>query len=364
MAGRLFLRVKRPHAPLLPSNVVIGCAFLRDAGAAADVVRAALSYGVTDFDVAPLYGGGRMERYLGAGIAALDSAADRDRVRVFTKVGRLLTDDDGGGGGGGGVENDYTAAGLARSLRASERRLGPAGAARISGLKIHDPNDSLSRPPGLDEVGVALGEGGICDALIALRDRGGGGGGGGGGRVIASVGIGMNTNVEKTETAGGVVALPPSLSEGTPAEVVRMLKGKPRGSYDEALLAGGWTLLSQAGLASLVCCQKRGVGAAVAGVFSTGLLVGVEQYAYQVAPPDLVARAKEWGALAEAYGMTLPEVALAFAFLPECATKVVIGCATADEVVQNVEAAFRSSEVAHGLWDAAKDKGLLPEDLF
>ena len=105
MRARRLLRVKRPRAPLLPSNVVIGCAFLRDAAAAVDVVRAALSYGVTDFDVAPLYGAGRMERYLGSGIAALP-AADRDRVRVFTKVGRLLTDGAGGlENGAGGVEN-------------------------------------------------------------------------------------------------------------------------------------------------------------------------------------------------------------------------------------------------------------------
>ena len=143
-----------------------------------------------------------------------------------------------------------------------------------------------------------------------------------------------------------------------------MLEGKPPGAYDDALLAGGWTLLSQDGLASLICCQERGVSVATAGVFSTGLLVGVKQYAYQAAPPELVRRAKDWGALAKAHGMTLPEVALAFAFLPECAAKVVIGCATAEEVEKNVEAAFRSSQVGHGLWDEAKETGLLQDDLF
>ena len=271
MAAITSLRVKSKSARrLLPKHVSIGCAFLASADDAAGVVREALTRGVTDFDVAPLYGQGRMERFLGEGIAQL-SAADAARARVFTKVGRVLV----GEGDTIAVDNDYTYAGAERSLRGSVDRLGPA--ARIHGLKIHDPNDSLESG-NVDEVAISLGENdnerGIADALVHMRDVEG---------TIASVGIGMNTNVEKTDTEAGVVALPPSLSDGVPAEVVRMLRGKPVGTYDG--LAGGWMdLLSQDGLASLLACQERGIRATTAGVFSTGLLVGKMQYAYQEAP--------------------------------------------------------------------------------
>ena len=196
------LRVKSKSARrLLPKHVSIGCAFLASADDAAGVVREALTRGVTDFDVAPLYGQGRMERFLGEGIAQL-SAADAARARVFTKVGRVLV----GEGDTIAVDNDYTYAGAERSLRGSVDRLGPA--ARIHGLKIHDPNDSLESG-NVDEVAISLGENdnerGIADALVHMRDVEG---------TIASVGIGMNTNVEKTDTEAGVVALPPSLSDG------------------------------------------------------------------------------------------------------------------------------------------------------
>ena len=56
------------------------------------------------------------------------------------------------------------------------------------------------------------------------------------------------------------------------------------GIFDSALLAGGWNLLSQAGLPCLLECQRRGVDVHVAGAYASGLIVGASIYA--CAPRD------------------------------------------------------------------------------
>ena len=51
------------------------------------------------------------------------------------------------------------------------------------------------------------------------------------------------------------------------------------------MLAGGWSLLCQAGLPAMLECQARGVSVDVAGGYGSGLLAGGETYAYQVSHP-------------------------------------------------------------------------------
>mmetsp|Transcript_17638 Transcript_17638/g.57890 ORF Transcript_17638/g.57890 Transcript_17638/m.57890 type:complete len:121 (-) Transcript_17638:863-1225(-) len=62
--------------------------------------------------------------------------------------------------------------------------------------------------------------------------------------------------------------------QGVPEEIERLVKGAPQGTFDSALLAGGWNLLSQDGLATLQLCARCGVAVHVAGVFASGLRVG------------------------------------------------------------------------------------------
>ena len=81
-------------------------------------------------------------------------------------------------------------------------------------------------------------------------------------------------------------------------------------------------------------CQRAGVAVHVAGVFNTGLLVGGDTYAYQVAPAEMITKARRWGELATAHGFSLPAVALAFCALPECVERLVIGIATVEELEQ------------------------------
>jgi D-threo-aldose 1-dehydrogenase len=137
------------------------------------------------------------------------------------------------------------------------------------------------------------------------------------------------------------------------------LRGAPDGTFDSALLAGGWNLLSQAGLECFAECEARGVDVHVAGVFASGLLVGGETYAYKQAPPEMSARCRRWALLAEEFGHTLPAVAIAFAAMPACVTRVVLGMATPEQVASNLAWVAEAASVPPSLWMEAKRLGLL-----
>lgn len=236
--------------------------------------------------------------------------------------------------------------GASTSLRESLARF---GLPKVYGLRIHDPNDNPERPDGVDEVGVALGVGGMLERLREMRRSG----------TIERVSLGMNSNVVNPGTTVPGFALPPSLTHGVPAEIVRVIRGAPAGTFDEALLAGGWTLLDHTGLDALVECQKHGVKVAIAGIFNSGLLVGGTTFAYQEADSEQKKAAQRWRELASQHGLSLPAVAIAFAYLPTIVESVVIGMASADEVQKNVAAVEESRKVPAALWYEARSRGLL-----
>merc|ERR1711862_916062 len=164
----------------------------------------------------------------------------------------------------------------------------------------------------VDEVAIALAPNGMLAGLEKLRADG----------IIRHVGLGMNCNVEA--------------HQGVPEEVVRLIRGSKKGSFDSALLAGGWNLLSQKGLPCLVECQRQGIAVHLAGIFASGLLVGADRYAYKAAPPEMKAKAERWRKLAETYGCSLPAVAMAFGALPTVDSRIVVGMATPEQVDQNL----------------------------
>lgn len=315
---------------------------------ASAAVRAAVDVGIVEFDTAPWYGAGACEERLGR---ALREEGLANSVRLFTKAGRLYSEPGTGAPSGPGFDaegrpplharvcsNDYTAEGAEASLANSLARLGlPA----VHGLRIHDPNDNsnnrIGQPGFVDEVAAALEPGtGMCAALRRLRASG----------AIAHVGLGMNCNAEP--------------HQGAPGEVLRLLRGAEPGTFDSALLAGGWNLLSQAGLPCLLECERRGVAVHLAGAFCSGMLAAAGgTYAYRPAPAEAEQRAQRWRELAARHGRSLQAVAIAFAALPACVTRVVLGLATAEQVRQGVAWAAESGAVPAALWAEAKAEGLL-----
>jgi D-threo-aldose 1-dehydrogenase len=76
-------------------------------------------------------------------------------------------------------------------------------------------------------------------------------------------------------------------------------------------------------------------------------------------PTQDKSRRDQWVALASKHGVSLPAVALAFAFAPRCVTKIVLGVANASEVRENIATLAKTGAIPTELWSEAKDLGLL-----
>jgi aryl-alcohol dehydrogenase-like predicted oxidoreductase len=113
------------------STVGLGCnnfGMRIDEARSAEVVRAALDAGITLFDTADIYGGGRSEEFLGRALGA-----DRDRVVVATKFGAM-----------DGAAPDTV-------HRACEASLARLGTDRLDLYQVHRPDDDV---PIADTIGA------------------------------------------------------------------------------------------------------------------------------------------------------------------------------------------------------------------
>jgi D-threo-aldose 1-dehydrogenase len=263
--------------------------------AARSVVDRAWASGLRFFDTAPLYGHGLAERRLGAAL----QARPRGEFVLATKVGRLLrrdapADPDQQIFAGAPPQNpvfDFSEEGALTSLRESLERL---GLERADVVHLHDPDDHHDR---------ALV--GAYRALDRLRSEG----------RIAAVGAGMN-------------------QAGMLARFAREAR------FDCFLLAGRFTLLDQSGLDELLpLCAELGVAVIAGGVFNSGILAGPAEgarYNYRPAPPALVERARELGAVCERHGVPLTAAAIQFPLRHPAVAAVVVGARSAAELEEDV----------------------------
>jgi D-threo-aldose 1-dehydrogenase len=257
-------------------------------------VDAAWDAGIRSFDVAQQYGLGLAERRLGAALRG------RSDYVISTKVGRLVVP--AGAGDGQDTDQftgvteelafDFTRDGVRRSLEASLERL---GLDRVDVVHVHDPDDHLA---------VALAE--AIPALCSLRDEG----------VIGAVGAGMNH-------AGPLLRI--------------VLES----DVDRILLAGRYTLLDRSGEALLDTCLERGVPVIAGGVFNSGVLADPRPGAtfdYAPASAEVIARAREFGAICARHGVPLSAAAIQFPLRHPAVETVLVGARTAGEVHAAVDA--------------------------
>jgi D-threo-aldose 1-dehydrogenase len=111
----------------------------------------------------------------------------------------------------------------------------------------------------------------------------------------------------------------------------------------------------------------------VAGVFGSGLLAesfspsssspSSATYAYRPAQPDVAERARRWRELAAAHGHPLPAVAIAFAALPACVSRLVLGFSTPQQVDEGMAWVRQARRVGVAVWHDAKRLGLLSDGL-
>jgi D-threo-aldose 1-dehydrogenase len=289
-------------------------------GEANDAVEAAWARGIRYFDTAPHYGLGLSERRIGAALAQ----HDRDEYVVSTKVGRLLvpTPENAGRLDDDGFvvpaatrrEWDFSRDGILRSFESSLERL---GLDRVDIVYLHDPDDHWDAA---STTGI--------DTLVELRDQG----------VIGAIGAGMNQSAML-------------------AEFVR------RCDVDVMMVAGRYTLLEHGAEDELLpLAVERGVGIVAAAVYNSGLLSSARpaadaRFDYEPAPPELIGRANAIADVCERHGVTLPEVAVAFALRHPAVVSVVLGTRTAGQVESNVDR--YEARIPGDVWSELRAKGLI-----
>ncbi|MEU7842908.1 aldo/keto reductase [Micromonospora sp. NPDC049114] len=286
----------------------------------AAAVDAAWAAGIRYFDTAPHYGLGLSERRLGAALRS----RPRDEYVVSTKVGRLLvpSPETAGERDSEGFDVpadlrrvwDFSRDGVRRSLEASLER---TDLDRVDVVYLHDPDEHWEQ---------AATE--AVPALVELRDQG----------VIGAIGAGMNQS----------------------AMLARFVQET---DIDVVMCAGRYTLLEQGALDDLLpAAQARGVGVVIAGVYNSGLLARDQPpadavYNYQQAPPELIERARRIAAVCQAYGVTLPQAALAFVRRHPAVVSTVVGVRDAAQVTETLRRS--DADVPEQLWAALRDAGLL-----
>jgi D-threo-aldose 1-dehydrogenase len=276
------------------------------AEAAEAVIERAWEQGLRLFDVAPLYGHGRTERFVGRVLRT----KPRDEFVLSTKVGRLLRAEAAGEPSdfaeteGVGPVFDFSAIGVRRSLEESLERL---GLDRVDVVYLHDPEDHLDQA-----MQEALPE------LARLRDEG----------VVKAIGVGSN----RAET------------------VVRFVR---EADLDCVLLANRLTLLDRSGEdEALPLCTERNVEVIAGGVFNSGVLASpraATTYEYAPVPDDVRARAVELEQICAGYGVPLAAAAVQFPLRHPAVAAVVVGVRSVAELDENI-AAFHAPLPAE-LWN-------------
>ncbi|MFD0023830.1 aldo/keto reductase [Streptomyces sp. NPDC058382] len=265
-------------------------------------VRAALDAGITTFDTADAYAGGRAEELLGRALAGVD----RDSVVICTKVGR------GGGPGPGAL----SAGRIADSLDSSLRRLGTG---HIDLYQAHLYDDSTP----LEETMRAF-----ADAVAAGKVR--------------YVGV----SEWAADEIGRAAALARELG-------VPLVSNQPQYSML-------WRVIE----AEVVpACEQLGIGQMVWSPLAGGVLTGkyrpgsrppagsravaaeggeISIQRYNFLSDEVLSAVARVAVLAEEAGLPLPQLALAWALRNAGVATAVIGASAPEQIGRNIAAVSRT----------------------
>jgi D-threo-aldose 1-dehydrogenase len=265
---------------------------------ASAVIDRAWEHGIRYFDTAPRYGAGLAESRLGRGLRG----KPRDAFTVSTKVGRLLRPGETAWHGGPALV-DYFDFSYDAALRSLEDSLERLGLDRVDIVFVHDPDDHQ------DEALT-----GAFRALQRLRDEG----------AVAAIGVGSN----QTEV---------------------LCRFAREADPDCVLVAGRWTLLDRTAETELLpLCEERGVTVIAGGVFNSGILAGGTTFDYTTATPEITVRAEGLRDTCARHGVPLAAAAVQFPLRHGAVSCALVGCATPDEVAEDVRLA--SLDLPEALW--------------
>jgi len=294
------------------------------------VFDAVVKAGITYVDTAPWYGAGLSESRTG------EYFKDKTGFTFSTKCGRIIkpvaeadkTKEAVETGYSGSFITDkyhknipvatYTAEGIRESFKQSCERMQMTS---FQSLRLHDAENP--------ERWAEATDGGGVEAMVALRAEG----------KIKEVSMGMNSS----------------------EYLLKYLRKYPAGTFDSIMMAGCFNLIDQDGVELLLECQKLGVKVTNVGIFASGALWGSTHYKYEGIPPAIVEKIKKWKELSEKYGLTLPQVALNFAVMPDVVEMVAFGCKKVEQVKTNMDLCGKA--VPLDLWKEAKASGLIAENV-
>lgn len=259
-------------------------------------VETALNCGVTYIDTAPHYGKGTSERRLAKALAG------KSNFHLSTKIGRLLVpavnnlDPDFADTDTNVIRSfDYSATGVERSIKESLERLEMD---YVDIVYIHDPDDEIYVEQSIKEA---------YPALEKMRSQG----------LIKAIGVGMNQS-----------AVPTRFINETDIDMV--------------LIAGRYTLLDQSAVLDLLpAALNRGVDVIAAGVLNSGILanpVAGATYDYAPASTAILEKALKIKSILDKHGVSITSAALQFPLRHPSVKAVLVGCRSAQEVIDNTRA--------------------------
>ena len=297
---------------------------------ASAVLDAAWQAGFRYYDTAPHYGQGLSERRLGDKLRQCRG----QEYLLSTKVGRLLKP--------AGyatarhcyhspmpfdIHYDYSYDGVMRSFEDSLQRL---GLDRVDILYMHDIGEFThgADHPALFDTAMNGG----YRAMDELRRQG----------LVKAIGLGVN-EYQVCEAA------------------------LEHGDWDCFLLAGRYTLLEQASLASfLPKCQARQCSVVVGGAYNSGILAtgtrgkGPLYYDYGPAPAAVIRRVQQLEALCDKFDVPLAAAALQFPLAHPAVVSVIPGMSNARRI--NQTRALFEHPIPGEFWSALRLAGLVREE--
>ncbi len=278
------------------------------------LIHEALNSGINYIDTAPLYGYGVGEKRVGRGIKGFSPAPS-----ISTKVGRLLrpgknAEYDKFPDSDPNVEIyfDHSPAGIRKSLEESLTRLGKES---IEIAYIHDADNWVR-----EAIDVVYPE------LHKMRNEG----------LVKAIGIGMNW---------------------CPTSVAIMKET----DLNIALIAGRFTLLDQSAQVELYpLALAKKVSIIAAGVFNSGVLANPVEgayYDYEIAPREIIDKARAIAKFLEKFNISLASAALQFPLRHPAVASVLTGAGSTAELRANI-ASFDAT-LPDELWSEMEEAGLI-----
>ena len=295
---------------------------------AGQVLDAAKHCGVRYIDTAPHYGAGLSEQRIGAFLSSQSIP-----FALSTKVGRVLRPAASADESGEGFvdiplfrsEFDYTTGGIRAAFAGSCERL---GVDRVEALFLHDIGALVhgSKHPAVLELALAE----SLPTMEAMKAEG----------EARFIGLGVN----EIEVCRDVLAAFP---------------------LDLILLAGRYTLFEHSdALCFMAEMAEAGVGIVIGGPFNSGLLVQSDmsalRYNYQAAPAWAIERVEALRAVCDAFSVSLPAAALAFAGAHPAVKAVIPGAQTAHQMREIV--AWQGEAIPPQFWTELQEHGLIDRD--